>query len=218
MNGLNLYLVKCLITPLIMSVGVVLFVYVLFYHQVSFVNSAFNILISENPQSDQSIYNQVMTPIIGIDAPVVEIKYPQYGDKFAELSIDSLKMKSVPVFNCDDYLQLGYGWGRSFYSRYPGEGGKILLAGHLYTNSALYNIKIGSEIVLKTTYGTFRYSVTQTKVVNESDSSVMAPDDTKEQLVMYTCYPYFVIGHHTQRFVVISSLKSGPIVKNIPFK
>lgn len=217
-NGLKLYFLKCLITPLLISFGVVLFVYVLFYPQISFASSVANMLSSYEPLTEKSIYNQVATPIVGTNAPEVEIKYPAFADKFAELSIERLGVKSVPVFNCDDYQQLNYGYGRSNFSRFPGEGGKIVLAGHLVNNKPLYSAKIGDEIVLKTNYGTFRYDVTKIYVVNEKDTTVMEPDDSKEQLVIYTCYPMYKIGHYSERLVVTSILKSGPIVKNIPFK
>lgn len=216
--GLKLYIFKCLITPLFISFGVVLFVYVVFFNQLSFANSVVNMLTSYEPQTDKSIYNQTMTAIVGNTAAEVDIIYPLYGDKFAELSIESIKKKSVPVFNSDDYLHLSYGWGRSSFSKYPGEGGKIIMAGHIMTNADIYDVKIGDEIVLKTHYGTFRYSVTSLTIVKDTDLTIMKPDNSKEQLVMYTCYPLHKLGHLTQRLVITSILKSGPVVKNILFK
>lgn len=217
-SGLKQYLFKCLIAPLFITFGVILFVCVIFFNQLSFANNVMNLLTSYDPQTEESVYNQVMTSIVENVAPEVEIVYLPYGDKFAELTIESIGVKDVPVFNCDDYDRLKYGWGKSNYARYPGEGGKVVLAGHKANNTALYNLKAGAEIVLKTNYGTFRYTVTGTSVVSETDSSVLAPDDTKEQLLLYTCYPLYKIGHHTERLLITADLKSGPIVKNTPFK
>lgn len=218
LKGFKFYIINCLITPMLLSLGVVLVVCLLFYSRLSFFNTAINRLIAYQPADAVDLIQQSNTAIIASTAPEVEITYPQYGDKFAEVSIDSLGFKNISVFNSDDYNQLNYGWGHSFFSRYPGEGGKIVLAGHLYKYRALYNIKIGDEVVLKTKYGIFRYHVTGTKVINEKDPSVMQPDDTKEQLYMYVCYPMYQIGKSTERFVVISELTSGPVVKNIPFQ
>jgi LPXTG-site transpeptidase (sortase) family protein len=217
-KGLKFYIVNCLITPMLISLGVVLVVCLLFYSRLSFFNTAINRLIAYQPSDTVDLINQSNTAIISSTAHEVDIIYPEYGKKFAEISIESIGMINISVFNSDDYTQLNYGWGRSFFSRYPGEGGKIVLAGHLYKYRMLYNIKIGDEIVLKTAYGIFRYKVKATKIINEKDPSVMEPDDTKEQLYMYVCYPMYQIGKSTERFVVISELSSGPMVKNIPFK
>lgn len=218
LKGIKFYIINCLITPMLLSLGVVLIVCLLFYSKLSFFNGAINKLIAYQPVNEQSIIEQASKAIIASTAAEVEITYPKFGDKFAEVSIESVGIKNITVFNCDDYAQLNYGWGHSLLTRYPGEGGKVVLAGHLYKYRMLYNVKIGDEIVLKTTYGTFRYRITGTKVVKENDDSVIRPDDTKEQLFMYVCYPMYQIGKSTERFVVMSELTSGPIVKNIPFK
>jgi sortase A len=215
---IQFYIINCLITPMLLSLGVVLIVCLLFYPKLSFLNMAINRLIAYQPANVEDLMKQSSTAIISSTSAEVDIIYPQYGDKFAEVSIESLGFKNISVFNSDDYTQLNYGWGRSFFSRYPGEGGKVVLAGHLYKYRALYNVKIGDEIVLKTAYGIFRYHVTGTMIVKEKDENVMRPDDSKEQLFMYVCYPMYQIGKSTERFVVTSDLTSGPVVKNIPFQ
>ena len=216
--ALKLYFIKCLIAPLYITFGVILFICVLFYNQISLAYNVFNLLGSYDPVTDQSIYEQAMTAIVENAAPEVDIVYLPYGDKFAELTIESVNIKDVTVFNCDDYSHLNHGYGRSNYARYPGEGGKTVLSGHLKTNAALYDVEVGAEIIIKTVYGTFRYTVTDISVVLETDSTILAPDDTKEQLLLYTCYPKRRVGHHYQRLLITSILKSGPVVKNIPFK
>lgn len=180
-------------------------------------------IVFYEPEIDESLYNQTLTPIVTINETVkepteVEIKYPEYGVKFAELTIADLDFKNGSVFNCDDYSQLKFGWGRSFLSRYPGEGGKIVLAGHLVIYRRLLYIKIGTEIVFKTTYGTFTYKVTETSIVDPVNNSVLQTDDSKERLILYICYPVAELGKETTRFIVTSDLVKGPIVKNIPFK
>lgn len=217
-NLIKLYILQCLITPMLISLGVVLAVYVFFHFKINLVYSVFNMLVYAEPQKEEEIYKQAMTAIIGNTAPEVEITYPQYGDKFAELTIESLNKKDEAVFNCDDYSQLKYGWGHSLFTRYPGEGGKIVLAGHSMANKNLYDIKIGVEIALKTNYGTFRYNVTQKELVDKDDQSIMKADDSKEQLLLYSCYPLNTVGAKSQRLIVFSELVSGPVVKNIPFK
>ncbi len=219
------YLLKCLITPICITIGVVLVVFVLFNSKISLVYAYTNMLVFYEPESDENLYNQAITPIVtlnpieeGKEPTEVEIKYPEFGVKFAELTIEDLDYKNGSVFNCDDYAQLKFGWGRSFFSRYPGEGGKIVLAGHLVIYRRLINIRIGIEIVLKTTYGTYKYKVTETNIVDPINNTVMQTDDSKERLILYICLPAEELGKETKRFVVTSELTKGPKGINIPFE
>ncbi len=193
--------------------------YVLFHSQITLLMNASDRLTFAG-ESEEDIYNQAIQPIIEKTEQLVDMEnfnYPLYGDKFAELSIGSLSKNNEPVLNCDDYSQLKYGWGRAYATRYPGEGGKIVMAGHSYKNKNLTDIKIGAEITLKTTYGTFTYRVTETKIIKATDATIMKADDSKEQLVLYTCYPANQIGTD-KRFVIFSELVKGPKLINIPFQ
>ena len=203
---------------MILSLGVILSVYVLFFGQINFVYSVINMLIFAEPVSDAQIYSQVITPIRDNNNKVVDIVYPQYGDKFAELSIAALKKDGEAVFNCDDFAQLKYGWGKSAFARFPGEGGKIVFAGHSFLNKSLFGIKVGTTVSLKTAYGTFHYKVVKKKVVAETDPSVLEVDDSHEQLLLYVCYPLYSVSRMTQRLVIYCDFVSGPTVQNIPFK
>ncbi len=207
--------------PILLTIGVILIVLVLFSSKLSIINAAINMLIFVEEKTDQQLYEQILIPIVNNEEEEpteTDIIYPEYGVKFAQLTIQNVNIVDAPIFNCDDYSQLKYGWGRSLFSRYPGEGGKIIMAGHLVYYRRLIYIKIGSEVKVKTPYGSFYYKVNNTKIVDKADTTTMLSDDSKEQLVLYICYPNGELGTETTRFIVTCDYVRGPFVKNIPFK
>ena len=97
-----------------------------------------------------------------------------------------------------------YGVGQSSGSYFPGEGGSIICMGH-NTKAFLYKlpqIKKGAIIEVETTYGTFKYKVDNTKIVNMYNVDELPIQKYEEVLMLYTCYPVNGLGHKTDRFVV----------------
>jgi len=127
---------------------------------------------------------------------------PSYGMKYGNIKIDKIDLE-LPLYFGDNMEILSYGIGHYAGSYFPGEGGSIILAGH---NDPGYFERIlelvsGDRIIIETSYGTFNYSVFETKVVNENDLSAFPIRDDREMLILYTCYPLGV-GYKTERFVV----------------
>ena len=96
-------------------------------------------------------------------------------------------------------------------TRMPGETGNAALAGHRTTYGAPFNkvddLVAGDEISVTTRAGTFRYSVTEKKVVTPDEVSVL--DDTPDnRLTLTTCHPKYSAE---QRLIVVASLQ-GPAV------
>ena len=136
-------------------------------------------------------------------------QYPEFGQELGELIIATAGIDCL-VFNGDSDEELGKGIGHYFGSRYPGENGKVVLAGH--RNTVFKNIgkaKIGNKVVFETSYGTYIYEVSGIKITNGTDQTIIEPDDGKETLVLYTCYPFNYIGNAPQRYVVTCSLVEG---------
>jgi sortase A len=91
-------------------------------------------------------------------------------------------------------------------SALPGEVGNAAFAAHRDTFfRPLQRIRAGDEITIATAAGDFRYRVSQTRIVDPSDVSVLAasPDAT---LTLVTCYPFDYIGSAPQRFIVSAHL------------
>ena len=134
---------------------------------------------------------------------------PSYGTKYGNIKIDKIDLK-LPIYFGDNMEILSYGVGHYAGSYFPGEGGSIILAGH---NDPGYFERIlelvnDDKIVIETSYGTFDYSVYDTKVVNENDLSAFPIQEDRELLILYTCYPLGV-GYKTERFVVYAYRGDG---------
>ena len=131
-----------------------------------------------------------------------QIIRPDIGENFATLKIPSLNLEK-PVFHGDGKEQLSQGVGHFVGSTIPGEGGNVVLAAHRDTAfNALQDIKEGDEVIVSTYYGDFTYKVSSIRITNPDDTTVCEPTD-KEQLTLYTCYPFNFIGSAPQRYVVV---------------
>jgi sortase A len=141
------------------------------------------------------------------------ITLPKYGEKYAHISIEGTDV------NCDVALGdsneiLRYSAGQYLGSSYPGFGGSILMAAHKTTHFMdLKSVQIGSVITVSTTWGLYTYTVEDIRILNPADYRQMYdPDATEENLVLYTCYPFNMLGFSKQRYFVKAAYTSGPIV------
>jgi len=133
--------------------------------------------------------------------------YPEYGSRYAVLKIPSLNIEKRVYFG-DTLSILKYGVGHYSGSYFPGEGGSVVYMGHNTYNmlASLPNIKIDDVITVETTYGTYNYSVYETKVIDATDFSSIPIQRDKEILMLYTCKKMPTIGYSTKRFVVYANL------------
>jgi len=84
----------------------------------------------------------------------------------------------------------------------PWETGNSALAGHRDRQfRPLRDIHEGDTIRLRTVRGDFTYRVTAVQITRPDDLSVLAPTATRT-LTLVTCYPFWFVGHASQRFVV----------------
>ena len=145
---------------------------------------------------------------------VSEIDIPRYGSHYAELRNRRIGL-SVPVYFGDSYEILRFGVGHSDGSRLPGFGGTILLAGHNTTHFLPFqDIIVGDVVELQTNYGHFEYEVVEVEVFHVDDAiySFDVGQTEHELLVMYTCYPFDVIGLTNYRLFVFAQKISGPVI------
>jgi sortase A len=92
----------------------------------------------------------------------------------------------------------------------PGEAGNAAFAGHRDTFfRKLRDVRKGDEIVFTTPAGKHRYIVSELRVVQPSDVSVLEPTDGPV-LTLVTCYPFNYIGSAPERFIVRASLRDPP--------
>ena len=145
---------------------------------------------------------------------VSEITLPYYGNHYAEIRNRRIGLQA-PVYFGDSYEILRFGVGHSFYSLLPGFGGTILMAGHNTTHFLPFqDVVVGDVIELQTNYGHFEYEVVEIEILHVDDA-IYAFDlgqTEKELLVMYTCYPFDVIGLTRYRMFVFAEKISGPVI------
>ena len=111
----------------------------------------------------------------------------------------------------DPYLVHKGAWARPATS-IPSKGGNTVLVGHRFTYSGasvFYNldkISVGDKISVYWQKTEYIYSVTQTKVVAATQTSVEAPT-AAAQLTLYTCTP---LWSAKDRLVIVATLDGNP--------
>jgi LPXTG-site transpeptidase (sortase) family protein len=123
------------------------------------------------------------------------------GPALAMLTIPRIGL-SAAVLHGSDAGTLRRGPGHLENTAHPGQNGNAVIAGHRDTFfRPLRNIRIGDDIFLDSPSGQFRYQVTSLRVVSPRDLSVLAPTE-EAMLTLITCYPFWVLGHAPDRFIV----------------
>jgi sortase A len=123
---------------------------------------------------------RIQIPAIGVDAPVIE---------------------------GDDWETLKQGAGHHVGSANPGERGNCVISAHNDIFGELFrdlpDLGLDDEIFVHTASQVHRYIVTQKRIIEPTEVSVLEP--TSSPLVtLISCYPY---GIDTHRIVVIGELK-----------
>ena len=135
-------------------------------------------------------------------------QYPSFGESFGRIKIPSVNI-DIALYHGETLDVLKYGAGHHAGSYFPGEGGTIIIAAH-NTYGQFYNlpkVKIGTEVIIKTTYGTYTYKITKTEVANADKLGENLHIYTdKETIMLYTCYPVETPGYKSDRFVAYGDL------------
>jgi sortase A len=142
-----------------------------------------------------------------------DVQFPLSGEQYGQITCDEIGL-NAPVYWYDDDEILAYGVGQSLISNLPGFGEVIILSGHNNTFFAcLQNAAVGNVIKFGTNYCDYEYTVTNVQVYNENDLEDLLIDKTryeKEELILYTCYPFHAItGRKTDRLVVFADRTAG---------
>jgi sortase A len=131
--------------------------------------------------------------------------YPSEGDKIGTLSIPVIEL-DLPVVQGTDGDDLEKGVGHFVQSVLPGEDDNCVLSGHRDTVfSRLGELKIGDQLFVQTSAGTFTYEVSGMRIVDKDDKTVIVPTD-HATLTLTTCYPFIFIGHAPDRYIVSADL------------
>ena len=139
-----------------------------------------------------------------IDPPErVVRRRPLNGDAIAKIMIPAIGVSDYVVEGTDTE-SLRKGPGHYPETPLPGERGTAAIAGHRTTYGAPFRnidqLKRGDRIVLDMTDGRFIYRVTRTKIVDDSDLSVLDSVGYK-QLILSACHPLYSAA---QRVIVFA--------------
>ena len=128
------------------------------------------------------------------------------GTTLAILRAPSIGM-AVPVFDSLSNTALNRGAGHVAGTAQPGSNGNIAIAGHRdgFFRS-LKDLEVGAEIEVTTLRGSQIFRVSELRIVDPLDVSVL--DVTEETvLTLITCYPFYFVGPAPERYIVRAHLQ-----------
>jgi sortase A len=127
------------------------------------------------------------------------------GDPVAELRIARIGLRAIVVRGTEP-ADLREGPGLLDVTPLPGDHGTTAIAGHRTTYGAPFRhldaLRPGDTIALRLPYGSFRYAVEQTRIVDPGDLSVLRRVH-HDRLVLSACHPLFSAA---RRIVVLARL------------
>jgi sortase A len=115
----------------------------------------------------------------------------------------------APVVQGDGWEQLKKGVAQHLGTPNPGQEGNIVLSAHNDIYGEIFRdldqLEPGDVVTLYTNQRLYKYVVSETKIVEPTEVSVMSPT-TAPVLTLISCYPYLV---DDQRFVVIAQYQGN---------
>ncbi|HBO5951997.1 MULTISPECIES: class D sortase [Bacillus amyloliquefaciens group] len=127
------------------------------------------------------------------------------GETVGILSIPKIDAE-LPIVEGTAAEDLSKGVGHYKGSSYPNENGQIVLSGHRDTVfRRTGELKHGDTLKLSLSYGEFEYKITDTKIVDENDTSVITLQHKEEELILTTCYPFSYIGDAPERYIIYAA-------------
>ena len=145
--------------------------------------------------------------------PLSSITYPKAGDRYGTITVSGTAV-NCPLYYGNAHSSLNRGAGTfngASGAGIPGQGYTIFIMGHNHTFfSDLKHAEVGSEVTIKTYYGTYVYKIREMKPVHYEDTSAYDLTRTEESLILYTCYPFEELGFTPYRYLVYCDYVSGP--------
>jgi sortase A len=87
-------------------------------------------------------------------------------------------------------------------TRWPGDPGTVGVAAHNVYWINFPELKSGDEIDLETRYGTYRYRVVSSEIVQPDNRTALVADAAGYNLALTTCWPLWAGAFATQRYVI----------------
>ncbi|WP_316570893.1 class D sortase [Neobacillus sp. YIM B06451] len=127
---------------------------------------------------------------------------PGFGEVVGLLEIPAIRSELAIVEGTDpDDLKKGVGHYQGSY--FPGEGGQIVLSGHRDTVfRRLGELKAGDILTIRMPKTDTHYEITDTKIVDAEDRTIITLQKEKEELIVTTCYPFSYVGNAPERYII----------------
>ncbi len=192
--------------PLLFTVLGYLALYLLGVPAVNLAKAHISMIITKGAPGYSAEFDPALSETVPLQENIFdkdEIRIPAQGEHYGNLTCVRIGLEA-PLYYGDGEKVLIKGAGQYMASGLPGEGRPILIGGHDGTYFApLENIAIGDVISLETNYGKFEYKVTGTLTADALDNTAYDLSETKERLILYTCYPFGkLIGERNERYFV----------------
>ena len=155
----------------------------------------------------QQQLNQQWQTQVGPNPPNLKVvdprlKRPLHGVDFA-ISVPKLHYFAA-VKEGTDANTLYDSPGHYPQTPWPGDPGMVGVAAHNVFWINFPRLSRGDEVDIDTRYGTFRYRVTGSRIVNPNDRTVLIPDAEGYHLTLTTCWPLWAGAFATQRYVIFT--------------
>lgn len=203
---------KFLIVPVIMAVVMCLLTATISFAAYSDIISIGTMFLSDKQVDYSKNYENIFVPTTNNADTVnaADIDFPTVNKQFGELKIKGRDVNAKLFFG-DGSIPLRNGVGVYAGSFIPGYGKTILVAGHNNTYfNGLKNVKKGDTVNINTSYGNYKYKITDTKIYNAYNKKAYDLSKNEENLILYTCYPFDTLGITEKRFFVYAEKVSGP--------
>ncbi|WP_368298252.1 class D sortase [Cytobacillus firmus] len=154
-------------------------------------------------QAHERIQNEVnkeSKSVLQTEQPV-DVSFEQ-GEAIGILKIPRLKAE-LPIIEGTDEDELEKGVGHYSTTVFPGQQDQILLSGHRDTVfRSLGELEIGDTFEVSMPYGKFTYEITDSKIVDADDTTVIRSTAPNEILTVSTCYPFSYVGNAPSRYIL----------------
>ncbi len=155
--------------------------------------------------NDDEIPAHLRPLVQAMPAPAVPTQGPRQAQRIVIPAINV----DAPVVQGDDWEQLKKGVGQHVGTADPGQVGNHVLTAHndIYGEifRALDQLQPGDEVQIQTISEIFTYVILETRVVEPTEVSVLAPS-ADPTITLISCYPYAVDTHR----IVVTGVLKGP--------
>ncbi|MGG0716557.1 class D sortase [Robertmurraya massiliosenegalensis] len=166
--------------------------------------SGYQFLKTNKAQKDSLVFAyDVLAAPVEKEGPRKPVDFsPHDGEVVGVLDIPQINA-NLAIIEGTDTDELAKGVGHLKESAYPAQNNQIVLSGHRDTVfRRMGELNIGDELIISLPYGRYTYKITDTRIVEANDMTVIKNTFPHEELVLTTCYPFTYVGNAPERYII----------------